>query len=358
MEDKLQYTLRLDAFPLVDYGAGTEKLPMEVHLYSYGQLDEAFMRLYSIPVSHFDEHIAATTDKKLFIKEAAIYENGNESPLMKVERSNPSLDRTLLGARHMPDAAIYLNKGENHELLTPGLREMFRVAGIDSLENLSMPLASYNMSGTQLFAANKAERDVITAIHQQAEIDQKVNPYRLETKAHVYHDQVPTGTKNGVVVLKVIAAADLRQALAGLFAIDMEKLDPVMASNKQKNEIITSAIIKDNIKDSPLIEILSMPHGDMFKEFSVSGMYLHFHTPVARYLTELTVPEIKLLAMTPGDLPVFIAEMSRDRTKITPTERFEQFCAAVTDSPESLALRRIKTDKTIDPDQPGQKHGL
>lgn len=341
MKRVAEYILRMDQYPLVHSGKAWEKLPLEVHLTKYAHLDEAFFRLFSTPVSLFDEQIAATHDKRMFIKNAAIYEKENLSPIA-----------TLVLDSSGPQSSVLLVMDNMQKRLTPGIIEMFKVAGIP-IGSDHLLLAKYDRSRANLLDNHLAAKDVLAAIRAQTKVDAILNPFRVETRSNLYNELVPQGTTNGVTVVESSIYDDYRQAFHALLSVQMEALDPKFAFNQGLNRAMTSAILRDNTNNN-MAELLSVPYDNLYAEYPSSGIYLRFDNRLVEYMTTLVIPEIAMLSIQTGK-PQYIAGFDDKRTCIIHTNNFLAFSDQLAKEAKTLSRPRSVRPVRDDTHHPGKK---
>jgi len=339
MEQPVQYTLREDIIPFID--KTNETLPMQVHLHQFPIFDEAFIKLYFTPVGFFNANIARMAGLSHYINAASIYSSSDNDPLVQVEHSKP-LDRTAADYLYLRNSAISLNKGESHELLKPGLRQLFKTAMITDLESPGMVLAHYDRAGTRLTENNKDEKDILYAALRSTHANTLITPYIVEVRSNVYRDRLPRGTQRGVAIKISTALPDLRTAYAELLALNIEELDTLVAYNKQLPQTTSSAVIRSHVSGNMIAEIRNVTNDNVDPQYPDAGIYLHFASPATRYLTQSLVPEIAAIDQSLEQPKLLLGKRNDERSDIVITRMYFdlQRKLSSTDGPQNL--KRLK----------------
>jgi len=340
MQREKGFILRLDEYPVINEHHVWDRSPHQIQLLNYPSFDEAFIKLFSIPLAHYDESISFTRDKKQFIKDASISQHPERLPLVKLARSTTNVD----GRRK---SEIDLEINEASKLMTPGLVEMFKVARIDITQNI-LKIGEYDVTGLSIRENYGAEKDVLLAIRQQGRVDTMINPYRVELVSNVYNMKVPEPGKNGLKLIESFVTADYREAFLTLLQTKLETLDPIVAFNTALDKTTSSAILRDNVNNSSMVELLNVSRGLQYSEFPIAGTYLKFDNRLTQYMTELAIPELSLLKIQQGK-SILVAGFNEQRTAATPTPEYEALIASLSATIQPVELNRIHNNKTIPP---------
>lgn len=349
MKRSYQYTLREDVIPFIDGVKGT--LPLQVHLYQFPTFDEAFLQLYFTPVGYFGADIARMSGLSHYINSATIYSSTDEQPIVQLRYSLP-LDRTSPDQQHLRNSTVFLEKGDSHELLKPGLRQLFKTALIDELESPAIIFATYDRAGTHLTENHKDEKDILYNALRSTHVTMHITPYVVEIRSNVYRGNLPTGTKRGVAVKQSIAVPDLKAAYAALLAVNIEETDLLVAYNKQLHQTISSAMIRDRGTRNMIAEIRNVTEANVDPQYPAAGIYLHFANPAARYLTQSLVPEIAALDQQLPTPRLLLGSRTEERTGISLTQSYFDLKKKLGGTDASNGIQGIRRPRSRD-DPPG-----
>ena len=319
-----------------------EKIPREIHRLHFPTLDEAVVKLQTLPADNFNAAAVRANRLEGLVQTAAIIQNN--APAIQLLHFFTPTDTSLKKFEQAPGPVLYFLKAGIHKDFSPAMREAIH-RHYPSLQQENYIPANpgdktlSNIPGTNLPAINAPTPTAgLLSMHGYH--------YLHEKATRVYGDLVPPGESMGVTIKELAPYNDFRKAIASLIKADLTTVDPQLMHNYNKDSYQLSSGIKIPGEERPIARLVNMRYDGIHKEMPSAGLYLEFSSALHRRMSETAMPELKILAMPPGALTIAVATYDFDSImRVTPTNGLNSLRHAVNGTP--LPQNTLKHTRTL-----------